>query len=84
VGSPLVTLNLACVLFGLTPEEALAGMTRNAAPVLGLDGEAGVLTEGARADMVLWDVQRPAELCYWLGRNPCRTVVQDGAVVHST
>lgn len=84
VGSPLVTLNLACVLFGLTPEEALAGMTRNAAPVLGLDGEAGVLTEGARADMVLWDVQRPAELCYWLGRNPCRAVVQDGAVVHST
>ena len=84
VGSPLVTLNLACVLFGLTPEEALTGMTRNAAPVLGLDGEAGVLTEGARADMVLWDVQRPAELCYWLGRNPCRAVVQDGAVVHST
>jgi imidazolonepropionase len=84
VGSPLVTLNLACVLFGLTPEEALAGMTYNAAPVLGLQGEAGVVVEGLRADLALWDVGRPAELCYWLGRNPCRAVIRGGAVVHTS
>lgn len=80
VTSPLVAMNLACVLFGLTPEEALAGMTRHAAPVLGLAAEAGVIAPGMCADMALWDVDHPAELCYWIGANPCRAVIRSGDV----
>ena len=78
VGSPLAAMNMACVLFGLTPEEALAGMTRNAAPVLGAAGELGTLEVGARADVSVWSVRRPAELSYWVGSNPCSAVVQNG------
>ena len=80
VTSPLLAMNMACVLFGLTPEEALAGMTRHAAPVLGLQGEVGVLSPGMRADLALWDVDHPAELSYWIGANPCRAVVRGGEV----
>lgn len=78
--SPLLALNMACVLFGLTPEEALAGMTRHAAQALGLD-DRGVLEVGRRADFAVWRIGRPAELCYWLGLNPLRMLVKDGAVV---
>ena len=78
VGSPLAAMNMACVLFGLTPEEALAGMTRNAAPVLGDGDELGTLEVGSRADVAIWSVRHPAELSYWIGSNPCRAVVQDG------
>ncbi|MES2582172.1 MAG: imidazolonepropionase [Pseudomonadota bacterium] len=67
--SLLLMLNMACTLFRLTPEEALAGVTRNAAAALGLK-DRGVLAAGLRADFVLWDVQRPAELSYALGGNP--------------
>ncbi len=80
VTSPLLAMNMACVLFGLTPEEALAGMTRHAAPVLGLEGEVGVVAPGMGADLVLWDVDHPAEIVYWVGANPCRAVVRGGAV----
>lgn len=80
VTSPLLAMNMACVLFGLTPEEALAGMTRHAAPVLGLQGEVGVVSPGACADLVLWDVDHPSELSYWIGANPCRAVVRGGEV----
>ena len=80
VGSPLAAMNMACVLFGLTPEEALAGMTRNAAPVLGAAGELGTLEVGSRADLALWSVRHPAELSYWVGSNPCWAVVQDGSL----
>lgn len=66
VTSLLAVLNLACVLFRLTPEEALAGATRHAARALGLD-DRGTLAMGQRADLAVWDVERPAELCYWLG-----------------
>ena len=69
---------MAWGLFGLTPEEALAGMTRNAAPVLGAAGELGTLEVGARADVSVWSVRRPAELSYWVGSNPCSAVVQNG------
>ena len=72
--SPLLMLNMACTFFRLTPEEALAGMTRNAAAALGLP-DRGVLAEGLRADFVLWDAKRPAQLAYALGFNPLvRTV----------
>ena len=80
VGSPLLAMNMACVLFGLTPEEALAGMTRNAAPVLGVAGESGTLEVGSRADIAVWSVDRPAELSYWVGSNPCSAVVQNGVL----
>ena len=67
--SLLLMLNMACTLFRLTPEEALAGVTRHAATALGLT-DRGVLAAGQRADFVLWDVQHPAQLCYALGANP--------------
>jgi len=80
--SPILTmttvLNLACVLFGLTPPEALAAATRNAARALGLD-DRGVLRAGARCDLALWDIDTPAELCYWLGASACAGVVVAGA-----
>lgn len=81
VGTPLLAMNLACVLFGLTPAEALAGMTRNAAQVLDLD-DRGRLVEGSRADVACWDVSTPAELAYWMGRNPCRAVISGGRRLH--
>jgi imidazolonepropionase len=76
--SILLALNMACTLFGLTPEEALNGATRQAARALGLRDEAGTLEVGKRADFVLWQIDRPAELCYGLGANPCVGVVQRG------
>jgi len=68
VASMTAALNLACVQFRLTPEEALAGATRHAARALGLAGETGVIAPGLAADLAIWDIQRPAELCYWLGK----------------
>jgi imidazolonepropionase len=76
--SLLLALNMACTLFGLTPEEALAGATRNAARALGLKDEVGTLEVGKRADFALWQINRPAELCYNLGANPCAGAVHRG------
>lgn len=64
---PLIALNMACTSFGLTPEEALAGMTRNAAAALGLQAETGTLELGKFADLAVWNVSTPAELAYWIG-----------------
>ena len=68
--SILTALNLAAVQFGLTIEECLAGVTREAAHALGRAREIGTLEAGKRADLAIWDVERPAELVYWIGRNP--------------
>ena len=68
--SPLLAMNMACTLFRLTPTEALAGFTRNAARALGLLRETGTLEVGKRADLALWDVKRPAELAYAMGAAP--------------
>jgi imidazolonepropionase len=76
--SLLLMLSMAATLFRLTPEEALAGVTRNAAHALGLD-DRGVLAVGKRADLALWDIAHPAELAYWIGHNPCHAVVHGGA-----
>ena len=76
--SPLLAMNMACTLFGLTPEEALAGVTRNGARALGLQDRIGTLEAGKDADLALWDVDDPAELAYWIGGNPCRAVVKGG------
>ena len=75
--SLLLMLNMACTLFRLTPEEALAGVTRHAAQALGL-GDRGVLATGQRADFVLWNVAHPAQLSYALGANPCIQVIFEG------
>jgi len=68
VASMTAALNLACVQFRLTPEEALAGATREAARALGLSDEVGTIEVGKAADLAVWDVGRPAELAYWLGK----------------
>jgi imidazolonepropionase len=74
--SATLMLSMACTLFGLTPEEALAGMTRNAAKALGLDKAVGTVTPGKAADLCVWRVSRPAELCYWVGLpGPERRIV---------
>jgi imidazolonepropionase len=74
---PLVALNQACVLFGLTPAEAIAGMTRLAAGVLGLE-DRGVLEVGRRADLACWNIGEPAELAYWVGGLPAQAVISGG------
>ncbi len=79
--SLLLMLNMACTLFRLTPEEALAGVTRNAARALGRAASHGTLEQGKIADLAIWEIGRPAELAYAIGANPCRTVVKRGAVV---
>lgn len=79
--SLLLMLNMACTLFSLTPEEALAGVTRNAASALGLEEDRGTLEIGKRADFVLWDIESPAELAYMIGANPCQAVVKDGVLI---
>jgi imidazolonepropionase len=75
--SLLLMLNMACTLFRLTPQEALAGVTRHAAKALGL-ADRGVLAPGLRADFVLWDARSPAELAYAIGLNPCRATFVEG------
>ena len=69
ISSLLLTMNMACTLFRMTPEEALAGATRHAARALGID-DAGAIAPGMRADLAIWDVQHPAELSYRIGFNP--------------
>lgn len=78
--SLLLMLNLACTLFRLTPEEALAGITRHAAAALGLAGDRGTLETGKIADFVAWDIAHPAELSYWLGANPAAWIVRGGKI----
>lgn len=74
--SPTLMLNMACTLFRLTPEEALAGMTVHAAKALGLQDEIGTVSAGKAADLCAWNVTRPAELCYWIGLpGPERRIV---------
>ena len=68
VASMTAAINLACVQFRLTPEEALAGATRIAAQALGLEDGIGTLEAGKAADLAVWDIERPAELAYWLGK----------------
>ena len=65
--SPTLTMNMACTLFGLTPEEALAGMTVNAARALGLEDEIGTIAPGKAADLCVWRLESLAELGYWIG-----------------
>ncbi|MEO9776656.1 imidazolonepropionase [Roseibium sp.] len=68
LASLLLTMNMGCTLFRMTPEEALAGVTREAARALGL-GDRGTLEAGKRADLAIWNVDHPAELSYRIGFN---------------
>ena len=72
-------MNLATALFRLTPEECLAGVTREAARALGLQADRGTLDVGKRADLAIWDIEHPAELAYWLGLNPLVDLYIGGA-----
>jgi len=74
-------MNLACTLFGLTPEESLLGWTAAAAKVLALDHDRGALMSGMRADFAVWNVRDVVELCYWVGASPLRSLVKDGEPV---
>jgi imidazolonepropionase len=76
--SLLLTMNMACTLFRMTPAEALRGITINAASALGLARQIGSLEPGKQADLVVWDVDRPAMLSYRIGMNPCVAVMQAG------
>ncbi len=78
VFSPLLIMNMGCTLFGMTPLEALAGFTINAASALGKSDAIGSIQPGKQADLALWNSQHPAELSYHIGLNPCRRVMQGG------
>ncbi len=78
--SLLLMLNMACTDFRVTPEEALRGVTVNAARALGL-ADRGTVLAGQRADLAVWDLEHPRELSYWFGRNPCTMRVVAGQPV---
>ncbi|PUB17092.1 imidazolonepropionase [Yoonia sediminilitoris] len=77
--SPLLTMNMACTLFRMTPLEALLGMTAHAAKALGLR-DRGRIVVGARADLCVWDAAHPAELPYRIGFNPLHTRIFGGSL----
>ncbi|RWQ17935.1 imidazolonepropionase [Mesorhizobium sp.] len=76
--SLLLTMNMAATLFGLTVDECLAGVTREAARALGLLGRTGTLEAGKSADLAIWDIERPAELVYRMGFNPLHARIWRG------
>jgi imidazolonepropionase len=76
--SLLLAMNMAATLFRMTVNECLAGVTREAARALGLHGEIGTLEPGKRADLALWDIERPAELVYRMGFNPLHKRIAGG------
>jgi len=80
--SILLMLNMACTLFQLTPEEALAGVTRNAARALGMQPTHGTLSAGKVADFCVWDIAEPAELAYRIGYNPLVQAVRAGRIAN--
>ena len=80
VFSLLSAMTMACIQFGLTVEEAFAGVTRNAANALGLT-DRGMIMPGYLADLAIWDVGRPAQLVYPLGLNPCSGVIKSGRII---
>ena len=76
--SLLLVLNMAATMFRMTPEEALAGVTREGAAALGLGASHGTLEVGKAADFVVWNIDRPAELAYRIGGNPAALAVRAG------
>ncbi len=76
-----MAMSMATRLFGLTSDEALAGVTRHAARALGELDRRGSLTTGKVADFVIWNIRSVEELSYWIGFNPRRGVVRAGKMV---
>lgn len=74
-------MNMACTLFRMKTDEALAGVTRHAAQALGLQDKMGTIETGKQADLVVWDISSPAELAYGIGHNPCRSVYKRGELI---
>lgn len=83
ITSLLLILNMACTLFHLTPEEALAGVTCHAAQALGLQTSHGSLAVGKCADMVVWDIESPIELVYAIGLNRCDQIIKNGLLIQN-
>lgn len=81
INSIQLMLNMACTLFRLTPSEALAGVTCHAAKALGIDGVVGRLEVGLDADIAVWDIEQPAQLCYQFGVNPLAALYKQGKKV---
>lgn len=79
LNSLLLTLNMGCTLFRMTPEEALRGVTQNAARALGLN-DMGTIAAGMRADLAVWDIKHPAELAYRIGFNPLHSRIFSGGI----
>ncbi len=77
--SLLLTMNMGCTLFRMTPEEALAGVTVHAARALGLT-DCGTIAPGQRADLAIWSVEHPAELAYRIGFNPLHARMFGGSL----
>jgi len=73
--SLLLCMNMACTLFRMTPEEALCGVTREAAQALGIGTEVGTIEVGKKAEFAVWNVEQPAELAYRIGFNPLEEMV---------
>lgn len=82
VFSMTLILNMACILFGLTCEQALLGATINGAKALGVEKSKGSLEPGKDADLVLWDIDRPADLCYAACLTPIEMVMVKGRICH--
>ena len=74
--SILLCMNMACTLFRMTPEEALCGVTRNAARALGISDEVGTIEVGKKAEFAVWNVCQPAELTYRVGFNPLEKLIK--------
>lgn len=83
INSLSTIMNLACVLWRFTPEEALRGVTFHAAAALGLQSESGSLEVGKRADLAFWNITTPAELAYYLHGRECTELVVGGVTVQS-
>jgi imidazolonepropionase len=82
--SILLTMNMACTVFRLTPAEALTGVTRHAAQALGKGDTHGMLAPGRYADFCIWDIELISELAYWIGFNPLHLAVWHGAVTQAS
>ncbi|MBL4725838.1 MAG: imidazolonepropionase [Rhizobiaceae bacterium] len=81
LSSLLLAMNMACTLFRLTPEQSLAGVTRNAAKALGMGEGCGTIHSGMRADIAVWDVKSPAKLSYVMGHRPLYARIHGGEYV---